>query len=230
MLFSFAVQTCAVAAIVIISLFTVDALGAISLPQPMPPLPRAPKAIKIVASQDASRTGLANTRVVRSYVAPTRIPNSLPVITDAPEMAMSPAPSIGIGGGVGDGIPGAFEALGSRAPVVTAAPPPRRNPDPSPPAKPIQVGGNVLEAKLVNRVMPVYPQLARQARISGTVRLEGVISRDGRVINLHVISGHPLLIGAALEAVRQWVYRPTLLNGQAVEVIAPIDVHFTLAQ
>ena len=78
--------------------------------------------------------------------------------------------------------------------------------------------------------MPVYPPLARQARISGTVRLEGVISRTGHVINLQVVSGHPLLATAALDAVRQWVYRPTLLNGEAVEVIAPIEVHFTLSQ
>ena len=115
------------------------------------------------------------------------------------------------------------------APVVTAAPPPRRQTRiRHQPAKPIKVGGNVLEAKLVKRVMPVYPPLARQARISGTVRLEGIISRDGRVINLQVISGHPLLINAAVDAVRQWIYRPTLLNGEAVEVIAPIEVHFTL--
>jgi periplasmic protein TonB len=152
------------------------------------------------------------------------------VITDAPEMAMSPAPAIGAEIGVGDWIPGAFEAFGARPPVVAAAPPPQRTPEPTQAPKPIKVGGNVLEAKLVNRVMPLYPPLARHARISGTVRLEGVISRDGRVVNLQVISGHPLLINAAVEAVRQWVYRPTLLNGQAVEVIAPIDVHFTLAQ
>ena len=144
---------------------------------------------------------------------------------------MAPAPAIGIGTGVGDGIPGALDVIGSHAPVVTTAPPPAAPKRGSSTAREaIQVGGNVLEAKLVNRVMPVYPPLARQARISGTVRLEGIISRDGRVVNLQVISGHPLLINAAVEAVRQWVYRPTLLNGEAVEVIAPIDVHFTLAQ
>jgi protein TonB len=87
-----------------------------------------------------------------------------------------------------------------------------------------------MEAKIIRRVMPVYPQLARQMRLSGTVRLEGVIARDGRVVNLQVISGHPMLVASAVEAVRQWIYRPTLLNGQAVEVIAPIDVRFILAQ
>jgi len=87
-----------------------------------------------------------------------------------------------------------------------------------------------MEAKLVKRVMPVYPPLARQARISGIVRLEGIISRSGQVINLQVVSGHPLLIPAAVEAVRQWMYHPTLLNGEPVEVIAPIQVNFTLSQ
>ena len=78
--------------------------------------------------------------------------------------------------------------------------------------------------------MPVYPPLARQMRLSGTVRLEGVISRTGQVINLQVVSGHPMLTSAALDAVRQWIYSPTLLNGEPVEVIAPIEVHFTLSQ
>lgn len=82
---------------------------------------------------------------------------------------------------------------------------------------------------LIKRVMPIYPPLARQARIQGTVRLTGIISREGQIVNLRVESGHPLLVGAALDAVRQWIYRPTLLNGQPVEVIAPIDVHFTLS-
>lgn len=231
MLLSFAVQTLAIAAVVIISIFTVDQLGAISLLQPMPPLPRMPKAMKIVASKNEAHAALSNLHVTKPFMAPARVPTSLPTITDGPEMAMAPAPAIGIETGVGDGIPGALDVIGSHTPVVTTAPPPgRRNADPPPPAKPIKVGGNVLEAKLVNRVMPVYPPLARQARISGTVRLEGIISRDGRVVNLRMISGHPLLINAAVEAVRQWVYRPTLLNGEAVEVIAPIDVHFTLGQ
>jgi protein TonB len=87
-----------------------------------------------------------------------------------------------------------------------------------------------MEAKIVKRVIPTYPPLAKQARISGTVRLEGVISREGRIVNLQVLYGHPLLTQAALQAVGQWLYQPTLLNGEPVEVIAPIDVHFTLSQ
>jgi protein TonB len=83
-------------------------------------------------------------------------------------------------------------------------------------------------ARLLHRVEPVYPPLARQTRISGTVELTGVVGTNGRIRELRVVSGHPFLAAAALEAVRQWVYEPTLLNGEAVEVIAPITVNFRL--
>jgi len=80
----------------------------------------------------------------------------------------------------------------------------------------------------MNRVQPQYPPLARQARVSGTVKLHAIIAKDGTVQELQVISGHPLLIQAALDAVRQWRYRPTLLNTEPVEVDTTIDVIFTL--
>ena len=83
-------------------------------------------------------------------------------------------------------------------------------------------------AETIYRPEPSYPPLARQARVSGTVQLEGVIGTDGRLKELRVVSGHPLLARAALEAVSQWVYKPTLLNGRPVEVIAPITVTFRL--
>lgn len=84
-------------------------------------------------------------------------------------------------------------------------------------------------ANLIRKVMPNYPPLARQARISGTVRFTAVISRDGTIQNLQLVSGHPLLVEAAREAVKLWVYKPTLLNGESVEVVTQIDVNFTLA-
>jgi periplasmic protein TonB len=88
----------------------------------------------------------------------------------------------------------------------------------------------VTAAMLINRVQPMYPPLARQTRISGTVRLHAIIAKDGTVKELEVISGHPLLVQAALDAVRQWRYRPTLLNGEPVEVDTTIDVIFSLNQ
>jgi protein TonB len=92
------------------------------------------------------------------------------------------------------------------------------------------MGGDVQMAKLVRKVIPEYPPIARSARISGVVRVIGTIGKDGTIQNLQVVSGHPMLTRAALEAVRQWIYKPTLLNGNAVEVIAPIEVTFTLAE
>ena len=84
------------------------------------------------------------------------------------------------------------------------------------------------EGKLASGPRPVYPQLAIQARIQGTVRLEAVISREGTILNLRAVSGHPLLIPAALAAVQRWVFRPTFLNDEPVEVATVIEVNFTL--
>ena len=93
-----------------------------------------------------------------------------------------------------------------------------------------RVGGNVQSAKLVRQPKPVYPPLARQARIQGQVKFTAVIGNDGTIQNLQLISGHPLLVQSAQDAVRQWVYQPTLLNGEPVQVITQIDVNFTLTQ
>jgi TonB family protein len=104
---------------------------------------------------------------------------------------------------------------------------------PEPPRQsqgPIRVSAGVQSARLVRKLIPEYPPLAKAARISGVVHLIGIIARDGTIRNLQLVSGHPLLAHAAMEAVEQWVYRPTLLNGEPVEVIAPIDVYFTLGQ
>jgi protein TonB len=90
------------------------------------------------------------------------------------------------------------------------------------------VGGTVRGTKIKFSVKPVYPPEARASGIEGTVRLHAIIAKDGSILQLEVISGHPLLIQAALDAVRQWKYEPTLLNGQPVEVDTTIDVLFQL--
>jgi TonB family protein len=82
----------------------------------------------------------------------------------------------------------------------------------------IAIGGNVQTARLINRVQPVYPEEASKGKISGTVKLHVVIAKDGKILQIQVVSGHPLLVQAAIDAVRQWQYQPTLLNGQPVEV------------
>jgi len=97
------------------------------------------------------------------------------------------------------------------------------------PPNSLVVGAAVQAANLLTKVMPVYPPLARQARIQGHVVMNAVIGKDGTVQNLSLVSGHPLLAPAAMEAVKQWTYKPTLLNGQPVDVSTQIDVNFTLA-
>jgi protein TonB len=94
----------------------------------------------------------------------------------------------------------------------------------------VALGGRVAEANLIRRVMHVYPALARSARVQGTVEFTALISKEGNIENLQLVHGHPLLVNAAKEAVLQWKYRPTTLNGEAVEVITDIVVNFTLAQ
>jgi TonB family protein len=105
-------------------------------------------------------------------------------------------------------------------------------PDAAPSTGPsrIRLGGNVQSAKLINQPRPSYPADAKQARIQGKVELHAIIAKDGTIESLTVISGHPLLAAAAVDAVKQWVYQPTLLNGQPVEVETQIDVNFTLSQ
>jgi protein TonB len=148
-------------------------------------------------------------------------PRSMDFTAEAP-------PSLGPGIGAG----GSTNTLGTFIPNIVVAPPP---PKPAAethkqPTTPTLVGGDVQMAKLVRKVIPEYPAIARAARISGVVHLLGTIGKDGTIRDLELISGHPMLARAAMEAVRQWVYKPTLLNGNPVEVIAPIEVNFTLGQ
>jgi len=147
----------------------------------------------------------------------------------------APSASLGVMGGVAGGVPGGAMGgvlggiLGS---VPTAAPPPPKKKDPPPPPRPaiIPVGGRVQNAKLIRQPQPIYPQIAKSARISGTVELSAIIGEDGHIQSLNVVSGHPLLRQAALDAVKQWVYQPTLLNEQPVKVSTTIDVIFSLSQ
>jgi len=194
-------------------------------PPPPPPPPAAvtpPKVQKVIPRQfDANK-----------LMAPKQIPKEVAMIK---EEEMPPPAAAGVVGGVPGGVPGGTAGgviggiIGS---VPTGAPPPppkEEKPKPVTP-KQIRVGGNVQAAKLVNQPKPQYPPLARQARIQGVVRFNAVIGKDGAIQNLTLVSGHPLLVPSATEAVRQWRYQPTLLNGEPVEVVTQIDVNFTLSQ
>ena len=121
------------------------------------------------------------------------------------------------------------EALPSQTLLTFLVAPPPPPPPPPPPAR-VRVGGNVQSANLLTQVKPAYPPLAKQARIQGVVVLEAEISKEGTIDNLKVITGHPLLIQSAIDAVKQWRYKPTLLNGEPVAVVTTITVNFAFAQ
>jgi protein TonB len=97
-------------------------------------------------------------------------------------------------------------------------------------AQKIRVGGAVQAQNIISKVAPVYPPEAKQAGTQGTVQLSVVVGTDGKVESLNALSGPDVLVQAAVEAVKQWVYKPTLLNGQPVEVLTTVDVNFTLSQ
>jgi protein TonB len=122
---------------------------------------------------------------------------------------------------------GAIQVIGPSRTSLFVEPP--HVAQPAQPAKqPVKFSEGLIEAQLISRIEPQYPTLARLTKTEGTVRLHAIISRDGRITSLDVISGHPLLVQAALDAVRQWRYRPTMLNGEPVEVETSITVIFRM--
>ncbi|HEY1483740.1 MAG TPA: energy transducer TonB [Candidatus Acidoferrum sp.] len=186
-------------------------------PPPPPPPPPPPAAVQVVKIKP-----VAHLMDAGKLVAPKVIPKDVKIIKEEeapPDMGVSGGVPGGVAGGSMGGVMGGV--IGGAG---TAAPPP-----PKVTPKRVSVGGNVQAARLVNRVQPVYPPLARQTRISGTVKLHAIIGKNGAVEQLQVLSGHPLLVQSALDAVKQWRYQPTLLNGDPVEVDTEIDVIFSLA-
>jgi TonB family protein len=129
------------------------------------------------------------------------------------------------------GVPSApgEAALQITGPAPPPPPMPMAEDQPAPPSR-IKIGGNVQQTKLISQPHPIYPPDAKEARIQGVVKLSAIIGKDGTVQKLEVISGHPLLVPSALEAVQQWRYQTTLLNGDPVEVVTQIDVNYTLVQ
>ncbi len=235
---SFALQCILVVIAIIVPLIRFEVLPSTQLtsflvaPPPPPPPPPPPaaapvKMVKIIPRQfDAGR-----------LMAPKAVPKDIAIIKEE-EL---PPPSAG-GGGVVGGIPGgsAGGAVGGILGGVISSIPQAAPPPPPPPVKVeapkpaapqrIRVGGNVQAARIVRQPKPVYPPLAKQARIQGVVRFTAIIATNGTIQSLQLVSGHPLLAPSAMEAVKQWVYQPTLLNGEPVEVVTQIDVNFTLSQ
>jgi protein TonB len=224
---SMAIQVFLLGILILIPLIYTEALprtlmsSILLAPPPPPPPPPPPAPVQVVHVKP-----MAHLMEAGKLVAPKAIPKDIKIIKEEeqpPDM----------GGGIAGGVPGGV-AGGSMGGVIggviggagTAAPPP-----PKPVRSgPVRVGGAVQAARLVNRVQPLYPPLARQTRISGTVKLHAIIGKDGTVQQLQVLSGHPLLVQSALDAVKQWRYQPTLLNGEPVDVDTEVDVIFSLAQ
>jgi periplasmic protein TonB len=147
-----------------------------------------------------------------------------------PPLEPGTKPDVGVPSTTGDGPPGGGwpgvpGGTGSRVLGVVPEPP---APRPLAAAR-VRVSEGVQQALLVRRVLPVYPELAKRIRLDGTVVLRAVIGRDGMVRSVEVVTGHPMLAKAAREAVLEWRYQPTLLNGEPVEVETAITVHFVLS-
>ncbi len=214
---SFAAQGLAIAGLLAVPLFYTQAmprlalLGSVMAPAP-PPAPGSARADRgpVVSSIDANALRF-----------PSPIPRPFRFRGAGDGSGSEPPAGPGVLGVVGDDPGGnnLLAAIGNGLrPAIPAAPlvrPPRVS--------------HVMEGNLIRRVQPEYPALAKQARIQGTVVLRAVINRDGIIQDLQVISGHPLLVQAAINAVRQWHYRPYYLNDQPVEVETQVTVNFTLS-
>ena len=173
-------------------------------PPPPPPAPKAPTPIKTAPTPAPTEN---------KFQAPIETPEQV-----KPEEGIDLGVEGGVPGGVEGGVPG-----GVVGGVVGGLP------DAPPPPQAVRVGGQIKEPKKLKNVNPAYPDIAKQARVQGVVILECTISPQGKVTDVKVLRGIPLLDAAAVEAVKQWVYSPTLLIGVPVPVIMTVTVNFRLS-
>jgi len=196
-------------------------------PGPPPKGEAAPARMTRTVPRQWHDTGLA---------LPTSAPAHPQIIADPPELPLGPGSGTGLPGGIENGVKnGVWASVVESGSHPVLPPKPVEEHHPVAPARPeagaiprIKVGGVVHLGPPIRRVEPLYPRMAAMARISGVVELEAVVGIDGRIRELKLKSGSPLLAPAAIDAVRQWIYEPTTLNGEPVEVIAPITVTFRL--
>jgi protein TonB len=222
---SFVLQGILLGILILIPLIYTEALPKQQLmtflvaPPPPPPPPPPPAAVQVkVVKQIISELNNGQLRT------PTKIPEKVQMIKE--EEAPPPVSGIGgVVGGVPGGVPGGSMGgviggiIGSTPVAVPKVAAPQR----------VRVSQGVSQGLLIHQVKPAYPPLARQARIQGAVILQAVIAKDGTIQGLKVMSGHPMLAPSAVDAVKQWRYKPYFLNGEPVEVETQITVNFTLA-
>ena len=220
---SFGFQIALVGVLVLIPLLFTEALPKTQLmtflvapPPPPPPPPPAAAPIKVVKQ---IQTDIINGQLR----TPTKIPEKVQMIKE--EEAPPPVSTMA---GVVGGVPGAAggQMGGVIGGIINSTP--IAVPKVATPQR-VRVSQGVTQGLLLRKIQPAYPPLARQARIQGSVLLQAEISKDGSIQNLRLISGHPMLAPAAIEAVKQWKYKPYILNGEPVEVETQITVNFTLA-
>ena len=222
-MFAFILEVLFLIVLVLLPLIFTEALPTkqlmtlITAPPPPPPPPPPPAAAPVVIKKIQTELDNGQLRT------PTAIPKKIQMIKeDEPPPSAGPA---GVVGGVPGGVPGGAaggvlgSVLGSMPTAVPKAATPQR----------VRVSQGVSQGLLIHKVQPQYPPLARQARIQGVVVLQALIGKDGGIQNLHVVSGHPMLTNSALEAVKEWRYKPYYLNGEPVEVETTINVNFTLS-
>lgn len=217
---SFIVQALIAAFLVVLPLWLTDTLPAQQLatflvapPPPPPPPPPAAPAIKMVK--------VVSQMVNGQLLAPNKIPREIKMIKEE-----EPPPSMsGVVGGVEGGVPGG-QMGGVIGSLLSAT---NRGPAPAVAApKRLRVSTGVSEGLLLQKIDPVYPIIAQRARVQGTVELRAIVSKEGVIQNLQLIRGHPLLVPAAIDAVKEWRYRPYVLNGEPVEVETIVIVNFHL--
>jgi periplasmic protein TonB len=182
---------------------------------PPPPPPRAEPHVVIKAKASLFEKG--------KLIAPRVIPKHVAVLKEAPQESPGPA---GVSGGVVGGVEGG--TLGGVLGGILSGSQPPPPPRPAKVSGPIRVGGRIQAPRLTKEVHPEYPILAKETRTQGNVVLDCVIDPQGNVTQMRLVSGHPLLVPAALKAVQQWKYQPTLLNGQPVAVEMKVTVTFSL--
>ena len=210
-------QAVAIGVMILIPLIYTEALPSqmmttfLVAPPPPPPPPPPAAMVKVTKIETEMENGALRT--------PTKIPEKVKMVKEE-----EAPPSTGMMGGVQGGVPGGALSgviggiIGSTANLPKVAAPQR-----------IRVSQGVTEGNLLRKVQPTYPPLAKTARIQGSVILNALISKAGNIENLRVMSGHPMLVQSALDAVRQWKYKPYILNGEPVEVDTTVTVNYNLS-
>jgi protein TonB len=214
---SFVIEAVVVGFLILLPLLITEALPLHQLnsflvaPPPPPPPPPPPAAAPV---QKVIQHEVVNGEL--------RTPSKIPKVIKMIKEEEAP-PSTGVAGGVVGGVPGG-QAGGVLGGIISSSAPP---PKVAAPQK-LRVSEGVAAGNLLRKIEPQYPQMAKIAHIQGDVILAATISKNGAIENLHQVSGHPILVQAAMEAVKQWKYKPYLLNGEPVEVETTIKVSFKM--